>query len=318
MRHGTTRARLAGVTADIAAAVFAAATITSISLAGAPAVAQEVTPEIEQRSTSFDVPFLESSSAVLDAMFAYTLPTKDDYIIDLGSGDGRINIDAARKFGASGHGVDLNEGLVKIANARARRAGVGGRARFYVRDLFEEDLSKATIVTMYLLPELVLRLRRKLLDELRPGARIVSHNYHMGDWRFDAARVVNSGESIVYYWVVPAQVAGTWAWQIAIPEHLKSSLDSTAIIDFTGTFGQHYQDIDGRVKMGGRSMRMHDVKLTGAKISFSVTGEMEDRIVRHDYSGRVGGNRITGKVRLWGGVEPLTLPWSAVRSRAGD
>jgi SAM-dependent methyltransferase len=279
-------------------------------------VAQEVTPEVEHRSGRLDAPFLESSSAVLDAMFAYALPTKDDYIIDLGSGDGRINIHAARKFGTSGHGVDLNEGLVAIANARARRAGVANRAKFYVRDLFKENLSKATIVTMYLLQDVVLRLRPKLLAELRPGARIVSHDYHMGDWRFDAARVVKSGESIVYYWAVPAKVAGTWRWQIELPEQPRDLLDSTGTIDFTGTINQRYQDIDGRVNLGRRWTRFHHAKLMGAKISISVTGVMSDRIVRHDYAGTVDGSRITGTVRLSGGVEPVTLPWSAVRSRA--
>jgi hypothetical protein len=309
------------ITRAFAAIVFTATFIIGI-FAGTfdvtvrPVVAQEVTPEIESRSDQFDVPYVPSTTAVLDTMYNFTKPTQDDYIMDLGSGDGRIVLNAAKKFGASGHGMDLNEGLVAVANARARSAGIADRATFYVRDLFKEDISKATIVTMYLLPEVVMQLRPKLFNELKPGTRIASHDYHMGDWRFDAAKVVDSvtkgEEDIVYYWKVPAKVAGIWTWEIAYPGYLEEPKQ------LRGYINQHYQDIDGRVNIGLLPIRIHDAKMDGAQITFSITGELDDRIVRQDYTGTVSGNRISGTVRLLGGVEPKTFEWSAFRSQADN
>ena len=210
--------------------------------------------------------------------------------------------------------MDLNEGLVAVANNRAKRAGVGDRARFYVRDLLKEDISKATLVTMYLLPEVVLQLRPKLFKELKPGTRIASHDYHMGNWRFDAAKVIGSPtrseESIVYYWKVPAKVAGAWKWTVKYPDYFEGARE------FTAAISQQYQDIDGRVEHDIQPMRIHDAKMDGAMISFSATGEMDERIVRQDYAGTVEGDRITGTVKLSGGVPPATFPWQALRTRA--
>ena len=191
--------------------------LSSLLLAAAAfsAKAQDVPADVEAESDQFDVPFVPSDMAVLDAMFDFAKITANDTVIDLGSGDGRIVINAAKRFGARGFGVDLNADLVKIANARAARAGIADRAKFYVRNLFETDIRKATVVTMYLLPEVVLALRPKLLAELSPGTRIVSHDYHLGEWRPDGARTVNianNEESVVYYWVVPAAFLSMKCW----------------------------------------------------------------------------------------------------------
>lgn len=297
------------------AAFFAAAFVSVLTLFATVSGAQEVTPDIEDRSDQLDVPFVPSGNKVVDVMLRLAKPTPKDFVIDLGSGDGRIVIAAAKTYGAQGYGVDLNAGLVRIANARAAREGVGNRAKFYVRDLFKEDFSRATIVTMYLLPEVVLHLRPKLLA-LRPGTRIVSHDYHLGDWRFDDARVVGGAtggdEDVVYYWVVPARVAGRWNWTGAYPTYFNGQAK------YTGTISQHFQDIDGKVTVNQVDMRIHDAKLTGDRIAFSATGEMEDRVVRHDFTGIVKGDRIEGTVRLSGGVQETTLPWSATRAKADN
>lgn len=296
-----------------AALAFAAALAVGIPLAQAQ---EEVSPEIENRSDQLDVPYVPSTNAVLDAMFNFAKPTKDDYVMDLGSGDGRIVNYAVANFGASGHGIDLNEGLVKIANDHARSAGIADRAKFYVRDLFREDISKATIITMYLLPEIVLQLRPKLYKDLKPGTRIVSHDYHMGDWRFDAAKVVGSRgggeEDLVYYWKVPAKVAGTWQWKVEYPAYFQGARDYKANVN------QKWQDIDGAVDSGGLPMRIFDPKIDGTKISFSATGEVDERVVRHDFTGTVNGNRIDGTVTLSGSVEPQTFPWTATRTKADN
>ena len=296
-------------------AAMAAAVFAGFLVLPAPSPrAQDITPEIENFSDTLDVPFVPSDHKVLQAMFEFTKPTKDDFLIDLGSGDGRIVITAAKEFGLRGYGVDLNKGLVRVANARAARAGVADRAKFYVRNLFEEDISRASIVTMYLLPEVVLQLRPKLFAELKPGSRIASHDYHLGNWRPDAARVVDvdsrGDESIVYYWMVPAKVGGTWSWNLEYPGQFYEPVSYQAVID------QHFQDIEGRVEANILPMRIHDATLSGTRIAFSVTGEIEDRIVRHDFLGVVDGDVITGSVRISGGVRDMTVPWSARRTKA--
>ena len=285
-------------------------------LAAVPLRAQEVTPEIRHGSDPLDVPYMASNNAVLDAMFDFARPLAGDYVMDLGSGDGRIVIEAARRFGASGHGIDLNAGLVRIANERAGQLGLADRARFYVRDLFKEDLSRATIVTLYLFPEIMLQLRPTLFRALRPGARIVSHAYHMGDWRFDAARAVDAGtggkQEFVYYWKVPARVAGLWDWTLDFPVGLDGPRH------YRGQIVQHWQDIEGRVDDDLLPMRLHDAGLDGTTIRFSVTGELGRRSLRQDYVGTVAGNRVEGHVTLRGPIQPTRFPWSAQRRRADN
>lgn len=308
-----TRSRPGHCTPPIAAlaAVLIAFTLFAVS---APAVAQNVPAEVENLSDQFDVPFVPSHENVLKAMFDMAKPTKDDYVVDLGSGDGRIVITAAKEYGAQGFGVDLNDKLVAIANERARDAGVGDRAKFYVRDLFKTDISKATIVTMYLLPEVVMEIRPKLFSTLRPGTRIVSHDYHLGDWRPENARVVPIGlgeESIVYHWIVPAKVAGWWRWEISYPGYFEQPLQYEARLK------QKFQDVEGDILLNGGAISIHDATLRSDRIAFSATGELDDRIVRHDFSGTVRGKEIVGTVRLSGGVREVELPWRARLTLAG-
>jgi hypothetical protein len=296
-----------------AIALAALAAIVVAAPATEPA-AQDVLPEIKQRSDELDVPFVPSDDNVLNAMFDMAKPTSGDFLIDLGSGDGRIVVEAARRFGLRGFGVDLNEGLVAIARQRARSVGVADRVEFHIRDLFRTDFRQASILTMYLLPEIVLELREALLRDLRPGARIVSHDYHMGEWRPDEARLVRIGsgneESVVYFWTVPAKAAGTWEWTI-------DSRDYADIpVDFRAVLGQRYQDIAAEVVIFPGLGVAHDLRLSGARIAFSITGEVNERMVRHDFAGTIDGDRIAGAVTLGGASPPLTLPWAARRKAA--
>ena len=162
-------------------------------------------PLVEIVNDPLDVPYVPTPEPVVAEMLRLARVNKNDLLYDLGSGDGRIVITAAQKFGTRGVGVDIDPQRIKESNENAQRAGVTDRVKFIEGDLFEVDLRKATVVTLYLLPDVNLRLRPKLLRELRPGARIVSHNYDMGDWKPE--QVVNvptpSANHIVYYWVVP-------------------------------------------------------------------------------------------------------------------
>ncbi|HSW25198.1 MAG TPA: class I SAM-dependent methyltransferase [Burkholderiaceae bacterium] len=164
-----------------------------------------------------EVPFVTSPHPVTMAMLKLARVQASDVVLDLGSGDGRIVIAAARQFGARGVGVELSPQLVQTSRDNALRAGVAGRTQFVVQDLFETDLAQASVITMYLLPEVNLQLRPKLLA-LRAGTRIVSHDWDMGDWQPDRTVVVDAPDkpvglekkSRVHLWVVPAPLGGAW------------------------------------------------------------------------------------------------------------
>lgn len=148
-----------------------------------------------------DVPFVPTPEEVVAQMLKLAKVTKDDVIYDLGSGDGRIVIAAVKQSGARGVGVDIDPQRIREANENATKAGVADRVKFIEQDLFKADVRPATVVTLYLLPDINLRLRPKLLSELRPGTRIISHNFHMGDWK--PQQTVQVGNHTVYYWEVP-------------------------------------------------------------------------------------------------------------------
>ena len=152
-------------------------------------------------SFALDVPFVPTPEQVVVGMLEMAKVGPKDVVYDLGSGDGRIVITAARRHGARGVGIDIDPKMIKVARENARRAGVTARVEFREGDLFTADISEATVVTLYLLPRINLELRPKLLSELKPGTRIVSHGFDMGDWLPTATRTV--GTSTVYYWVVP-------------------------------------------------------------------------------------------------------------------
>jgi ribosomal protein L11 methylase PrmA len=174
--------------------VFRLWAVVALGLAAAGAAAQTAPPAL-------DVPYVPTPERVVDAMLRLAHVKRGDVLYDLGSGDGRIVIAAAKRYGVRGTGVDIDPARVREADANARKAGVASRVRFVNADLFDVDVSEATVVTLYLLPRINLQLKPKLLAELRPGTRIVSHGFDMGDWKPD--RVVEVGTSTIYVWTVP-------------------------------------------------------------------------------------------------------------------
>jgi SAM-dependent methyltransferase len=198
-----------------------------------------------------DVPYVPTPRRVVEAMLDLAEVGPEDYLIDLGSGDGRIAIMAAQR-GARALGVDIDPDRVAEATLAAGVAGVEGRARFRRQDLFDTPLRDASVVTMYLLPEVNMRLRPRLLTELRPGTRIVSHNFTLGDWRPDAEREMDA--SHIYFWIVPAVAAGEWL--VEMPDGGRSRL----ILE------QRFQEVSGT--LDGRVLR--DVRLDGRRLRFTV------------------------------------------------
>jgi tRNA G37 N-methylase Trm5 len=156
---------------------------------------------------SRDVPYVPTTEAVVDKMLEMAKVGPNDIVYDLGSGDGRIVITAAKKYGARGLGVDIDPERIKEANQNAEAAKVTDKVKFKQGDLFEIDLSPATVVTLYLLPDVNMRLRPKLLNELKPGTRVVSHNYHMGDWKPE--QTVQLEGHTVYFWTIPEKKQAT-------------------------------------------------------------------------------------------------------------
>jgi hypothetical protein len=165
---------------------------------------QAQAPGTQPQERPADVPYVPTPEAVVDAMLTVAKVNKDDIIYDLGSGDGRIVNTAAQKYGTRGIGIDINPERIQEANANAQKAGVTDRVKFVQQDLFKTDFSDATVVTLYLLPDINLKLRPILLRQLKPGTRIVSHAFDMGDWKPEKTLQVDG--RTVYYWVVPEQV----------------------------------------------------------------------------------------------------------------
>lgn len=174
---------------------------------------QNAAPVTQPQEKLSDVPYVPTPSKVVEEMLNIAGVTGNDILYDLGSGDGRIVITAAQKFGTQGVGIDINPKLIQEAFNNAQKAGVTDRVQFLQQDLFKADLSKATVVTLYLLRSVNLKLRPKLLKELKPGTRIVSHSFDMGDWKPDRVVIVDNGDRkhVLFYWVVPE----------TIPDHLK-------------------------------------------------------------------------------------------------
>ncbi|RHW19170.1 class I SAM-dependent methyltransferase [Sphingomonas gilva] len=241
---------------------------------------------------ALDVPYAQTRPEVIAKMLAMAGVGRDDYVLDLGTGDGRILIAAARDRGARGLGVDIDPVLIDQARADARATGVGDRVAFRTQDLFETPLADADVVTMFLLPEVNLRLRPRLLAELEPGARIVSHVFDMGDWRPDATG--RAGGARVHGWIVPARIAGRW--------RLREASGRTAELRLT----QQFQEVAGSVIVGEAARPIGQVELTGGRFRFTADTGAGPR----PYQGVVRGDAIKGTAPDSSGVE---RSWQATR-----
>ena len=240
-----------------------------------------------------DVPYVPTPHDVVAAMLDVTDVAPGDYVIDLGSGDGRIVIAAAER-GAVGHGIDLNPVRVKEAEENARKAGVSDKVIFLEGDLFDADISRATVLTMYLLTSVNMRLKPVLLEQLRPGTRVVSHSFSMGNWEADEHIIIDNRH--LYYWVVPVNVRGHWEWE---SNGRKFSMNAS----------QEFQKIDIDVNSGNSSLVVGDQLLAGDRISFSVLNRNNGH--RYLFSGRVDGNTITGTTQIRSGNSRTIENWSA-------
>ena len=234
--------------------------------------------EYRARFPSADVVFIATPEDVGVEMLRLASVGAHDVVFDLGSGDGRVVIAAAREFGARGVGVDIDAGLVTASRAAARGAGVADRTTFLQQDLFVTALHTASVVTLYLRDDVNLRLRPKLLGELTPGSRVVSHDFDMGEWRPDRTRRVRGPhrDHRLYLWVIPAGVAGMWRTRLGERE---------ALLNLT----QRYQGVAGTLSLDGREQPVTDGRVAGDRIAFTVgTLLFEGRATADELEGRVG------------------------------
>jgi len=249
-------------------------------------------------------PYVPSPDSAVAAMLREANVGPDDYLIDLGSGDGKIVRTAALVFGARGLGVEIQDKLVEQSNEMAKKEGIADRVRFVKQDLFKTDISQATVVTMYLLPQTVNLLREKLLAELRPGSRVVSHDYSLAGWtpqktfEMDLEEKVSiSGitRTVIYVYVIPAKVAGNW--RAVLPALLAAG---PMRLDLR----QEGTTVTGEALLDGSKLPLADARLVGNELSFRLAGR--EALFR----GKVTGAAIEGTIELRG----KSLPWAANRS----
>lgn len=284
-------------------AVVAALAFLALS-AAVPAAAQL------PAQVDFAAPYVPTAPSVVERMLQLARVGPDDFLIDLGSGDGRIVITAATKFGARGFGVDIDADLVKQSNENARAAGVGDRARFYERDLFATDLSPATVITIYLLSMSTIKLRDKLFS-LKPGTRIVSHAGSLGEWKADRFEMLDVKDKVredapsktyIYYWVVPARVEGVWRWSLP---------DGARTQNYELAASQRFQMLSGSLQLNGKDAGRAEGRLDGERISLAFTAAAGGKPLEHRLVGRIVGDSIVGTATL--GDRP-PHEWKATRA----
>jgi hypothetical protein len=262
-----------------------------------------------------DVPYVSTPSNVVDAMLGMALVNSNDYLIDLGSGDGRIVIEASKRNGTRGMGVEIDGNLVFTAKEAAQHQGVAGQVTFVQDNLFNVDIGKATVLTMYLLPNINLQLRPRILSQMRPGARVVSHDFDMGAWKPDLKREVSAPNksygppvSQIYLWYVPANVAGSWQWRLPVGGAMRL---------YEARVDQTFQQLSGETLVDGGTATGQGARLRGDLIILNLVREFFGQKFTHEFSGRVEGDRIVGRARISGGGENATLDWEATRVERG-
>ena len=254
--------------------------------------------------------FVGSSQENVDRMIKLADLRDDDVVIDLGSGDGRIVLAAAKANSKlRGWGVDIDEKLVNASNAEATKLGMADRVRFFQRDVFDADISDATVIAMWMWPEMQRMLRTKILAEARPGTRVLTNIWGMGDsWKSD--KVDELDNSPVRLWIVPARIEGYWTWELPV---------NGVTYTYAGVLEQQFQKAEGVVRVANRRGVLDKMALRGADIQFTLGMTVGDAgFVTHTYNGKVQGDKIVGTVKLQRLVNEETVtvevPWRATRT----
>lgn len=263
-----------------------------------------------------DAPYVTTPQNVVDAMLNISAVKADDFLMDLGSGDGRIVITAAKRLGARGVGVELDSNLVNAARREAQREGVHNRVSFVSDDLFFADLSRASVITLYLSERVNLRLRPSLF-RLKPGTRVVSHDFDMGNWQPDARLSVpvpnkpyGAPRSDIFMWVIPADFSGAWSWRLNV-----NGIDE----NYEATLVQKFQKPEGAGRIASRQAALRDLTVSGETIRWVMGAGIGGKTVWREFQGRINGDTLTGTVAEVDGTARggAALPWRAARTARG-
>jgi len=273
--------------------LWARAAANSAAASAAYAQQKDFKPHVGQQGK--DVVWVPTPDEVVERMLNMAQTKPEDYVIDLGAGDGKIAIAAAKKFGARSLGIEYNPDMAALAQRNAQAAGVVGKAQIVQGDIFVTDFTQATVLTMYLLPSLNMKLRPQILA-MRPGTRVVAHAFNMEDWEADESSDVDGRRA--YLWIVPANVSGRWAMELSGAggsEKLSLNLD------------QKFQKIEGVAYLGSILAGLREPRLSGFRIGFAY---VDNRGVRRDFTGRVTGSSMEGSFRTDAGAEGR---WTATK-----
>ena len=263
-------------------------------------------PEAEKKP-KLDVPYEPTTPEIAEEMLRMADVRKNDLVYDLGCGDGRIVIMAVKERGARGIGVDLDPERIKESKENAREAGVTDRVSFFQQDLFKTDIKSATVVMLYLWPEVNLRLRPRLFTELKPGTRVVSHSHTMGDWKPDKTSEVSNHR--LYFWVIPENLTGTWTWSMPTG---KGNRTRVAVVRIS----QQFQEVKGSLTIDNADTPLVSATLTGSKVRLIAESEVDGRKVTTEFTGRAKGDAIMGSMVLYEGGRKHKAPWRAKRDPA--
>lgn len=270
------------------------ASASPIAAAEVPEPQYESIEQFESAAIKKDVPYVPTPVETVDEMLRLAQVSRDDIVYDLGSGDGRIVITAAKKHGARGVGIDIDPDRIDEANENARIAGVTDKVRFIQGDLFAADLRPATAVTLYLLRSVNLRLRPKLLEELRPGTPVVSHDFDMGEWPPDDHTRV--GDDDVYLWIIPERIDGNWKW-------------TARNRSFVARIEQTFQTFKGIAHAEGHRFDIRNGRIRGNQIAFDlVRAGDETAAVLERYSGTLKDDALQGEMVS---ADNRRSPWRA-------
>lgn len=254
----------------------------------------------------YDVPYVSTPYQVVEEMLRTAGVNKNDILYDLGCGDGRIVIMAVKNFGCRAVGVDLDPQRIKESRENAVKENVENKVTFIQQDLFEADISEATVVTLYLLSSVNLKLRPRLLKELKPGTRIVSHDFSMGEWEADLEKevFVGSDRHEIYYWVVPADVSGTWRWTLS---------QDKGDMNYEVEINQKFNQVWAFQNLGDSKKSIEDLQLKGDKLNFTLERNGDGQEGAMLFEGKVHGNNINGSVMLRDGKKEVRKSWKARR-----
>jgi hypothetical protein len=254
--------------------------------------------------------FQASTTESVERLLTLAELRDDDVVVDLGSGNGLIPITAARMNSKlRGWGVDIDPKLVAQSNQAAKEAGIAHRVQFHQRNAFDVDLSDATVITMWLFPELMHLLRPIILDRARPGTRVLTSTWSLGNWEPD--EINEEGEPTVYKWIVPARVSGPWQWNLDVAGRR---------FRYSAVLAQQFQMVEGVVRVGDRREILKDLKLRGKDVSFALEITLDGLgFTTHAFSGKVRGDDIQGTVRVTPASQTaMTLPWQTRRTERSD